>query len=148
MVSTSPYVERCDPRSSRRYRLHFILFTTSMIERVSFTLIYSGLVCEMGLIVLILIYFCVLLRYSSIAPEKCLYPSETLIIVIIERLQKKILTRQAFFIQSAPHATLAQLVEHRFCKPAVISSSLIGGSSSISQLRIVQLRMIQESPDS
>jgi hypothetical protein len=26
-------------------------------------------------------------------------------------------------------ATIAQLVEHRFCKPTVISSSLIGGST-------------------
>ena len=42
--------------------------------------------------------------------------------------QKNFLTRGLFFIQSPSRATLAQLVELRFCKPVVISSSLIGGS--------------------
>ncbi len=36
--------------------------------------------------------------------------------------------KYTFFHRIRPRATLAQLVEHRFCKPAVISSSLIGGS--------------------
>lgn len=44
---------------------------------------------------------------------------------------KNSLTSRRFFIQCASRATLAQLVEHRFCKPAVISSSLIGGSTQV-----------------
>ena len=44
---------------------------------------------------------------------------------------QKILTVAGFFIQSRTLATIAQLVEHRFCKPTVISSSLIGGSTSV-----------------
>jgi hypothetical protein len=35
------------------------------------------------------------------------------------------------FLIILPLATIAQLVEHRFCKPTVISSSLIGGSTII-----------------
>ncbi len=34
-------------------------------------------------------------------------------------------------------ATLAQLVEHRFCKPQVVSSSLTGGSDTIIKFTII-----------
>lgn len=41
---------------------------------------------------------------------------------------KKFFDKTTQLYTICPHATIAQLVEHRFCKPAVISSSLIGGS--------------------
>ena len=41
---------------------------------------------------------------------------------------EKFFDKTIIFYTICPVATIAQLVEHRFCKPAVISSSLIGGS--------------------
>ena len=147
-------------RSSRRMIVHFIFLRVSFMRRVSFIFIYSGLVWEMGFMGFRLRYFCVLLPYSVMASQKCLNPSVTASIVIMKRNMgyrvkqksctynsiirknhkkyKKILTSITFFIEFASLATIAQLVEHRFCKPAVISSSLIGGSTIIFQLRIVQ----------
>ncbi len=149
------------PRSSRRMTFPRSFFTFSIIERVSLILIYSGLVCEIGFIGFKIIDFWRRLPYSLIGSEKCLKPSVTarmvsmmnvwesticriwkegikdwflgkLILSYIKaKNSQKILTVACFFIQSRTLATIAQLVEHRFCKPTVISSSLIGGSTSV-----------------